>query len=310
MKHRKIPFSACSAALLILPFVLTACGGGGGGGKAVKPTALNVVVGTGATSSTAKVEATDATTINGAAGTTYPTYLTAARASGRDPSAVSASITYGAVADTLSVTVDGVKTDVQFDSASITDHRYDMTEAQTQGPDGLTYATRSYGEDTLDYARFGFWERGNADEFVQSNEVLAAAYGGRETPVAAVPTGGTATYRGTTHGIGIATTGEIGEMRGDIALNANFASASIDGTISNVSIDQIGQDLRASLNGSLAQNTFSGNMDVTNRAGTQDVGKGQFDGRFFGPGAEEVAGKWDYVGSDGTKAIGAFGAKR
>ncbi len=306
MKRGKLPFGMCSTALLAL--ALTACAGSVDGEKAAKASVLNVVIGTGVTWSAPRVLVTRATKLDDSVGTTNPTYLAVARAGGSHPSAVSADTSYGAPSDALSMTVDGVAMGVHFNPVSIADQAYDLTEAEKDGLEGLAHSMLSAGRDTQDYARFGLWESANGDDLVQLNEAPAATYGGRGTPGAAVLTVDSATSIGMTARIEVENTGEFGVISGDIAVTANFASASMDsainGEITNNRVDRHPADARASLNGSPVHNTFNDSMNLTDRAGRQAVESGPFAGRFIATGAQERASGWNDAGDDGTKALG------
>lgn len=309
MKRRKRPFGMCSMALLALPIILTACAGRVDGEKAAKKSVLNVVVGTGVTWSAPRVLVTRTTTVDDGAGTTSPTTLGLAPAGGSHPPLVSAGTRYGAAADALSMTVDGAAMHVQFDPVSIADKAYGLTDAEKNGLKGLAHALRVAGGDTPDYAQFGVWERANGDDLISPNAVPAATYGGRGAPAGAVLSLDSATSIGMTAGVEIENSGEFGVITADVALTATFASASLDrainGEITPVGVDRRAADMGALPDGAMAQNTFNGTVNVTDLVGRQAVDNRPFDGRF----AEVRASGWNDAGGDGTKLIGATGAK-
>jgi len=296
---------------------LTGCGGGGGGGAAqADPPALNspnIVIGQGGTSSAAPVYATG-TDADLRSGITYPLYQNVARPEGQSPGGVSGSLTNDNDASSviLHTNVDGKAADVVFDPSTVVSHTADtLTAKKSQG--GLDYTILLAGPASLDYALYGAWMQENGDQVLQSNELVAAAYGGLETPLNNMPTAGAFTYTGQTLGLGVDSAGNIAGIAGNLSLTADFASHSVNGTINNMALSTAAgvsyPGTTAQLNGGISGNGFNGTMDVKN-ASSAAVGSGTFDGRFFGPNAEEVAGKWAYDGSDGSKAIGAFGAKR
>lgn len=288
--------------------LLVGCGGGGGGGAnsaaAVVPVASAIQVGAGGTSSRTPVFATTATNIQDV-GVTYPGYQNVARASG-DPAAVSASFVNNATDFTLVTNVDGKQSTVVFDASTI-EQSNGITTVAVKEQDGLNYSMLLAGL-SLNYARYGAWAQENGDDLLQNNELFAAVYGGLETPVTGMPVAGSFTYNGQTLGAGIDEAGNALAIAGNISLTADFAARAVSGSINNLVVGGT-QGITAALNGGIADNGFNGTMNVQN-ASQASVGGGTFDGRFFGPNAEEMAGKWAFDGVDGSKAIGAFGGSR
>jgi hypothetical protein len=247
-------------------------------------------------------------------GIDYPLYQNVARVQPGVPGDVNASLLEAADGSslTLNTSVDGSPASVTFDASSVTSNNGEVMTAEKQ-QNGLNYTMLLAGLSSLDYSRYGVWMQENGDQILQGNELLASAYGGMETPVANIPTSGSFTYSGQTLGVGVDSTGNVAAIAGDIGLTADFATRSVSGIINNMVLSNGASTTHpgttAQLSGGIAANGFSGNMSVKD-AGAATIGAGTFDGRFFGPSAEEVAGKWAYDGNDGSKAIGAFGAKR
>lgn len=178
---------------------------------------------------------------------------------------------------------------------------------------------------TLSYASFGYWS-------FQATDALGAAtgpavtqsyFGGRETPAAAVPSAGTATYTGRTLGLG-ATAGASFFLAGDVSLTANFASAGVNprtvsGDITSIITSPVlgalpvGAVVPSTIvlsGGAISGNTFTGAASAL--SGLTTIGSGTFTGKFFGNTAQEVAGSWSFqspIGSPSVSAVGSFGAK-
>lgn len=178
------------------------------------------------------------------------------------------------------------------------------------------------GEGYLSYARFGYWEDRTGGPLTTHRGVF---YAGRETPAAEVPTQGSATYLGSTLGVGVSPFG-LARLTGAVSMSVDFGSRAVSGqmTFGNEGAQylvqsQAGtrtsfefQDLQLSGAVTAGTNGFAGTLSaraIGNVSNT--VGTGTFDGRFFGREAQEMAGKWDMSSPDGSvKAWGAFGATR
>lgn len=178
------------------------------------------------------------------------------------------------------------------------------------------------GHADLDWTRVGYWTV-PTDWFVRSNGAGAFVIG-YETPAAAVPTSGTATFNGRAEGAVF----NAGTDRASIELTdgtatftANFGTRTVSGTVIGiVARDAVGgiptgmfpgwNDF--SFNSVITANAFSGDTRVTNSPGgiTSLAGNatGTIEGRFFGPSAQEAGAVWTLF--DGTKsAIGTLSGK-
>ncbi len=311
-------------ALPVLALAISGCaGGGGGGGSSSSATAdpgpgevtsNTITVGPGGTSSAAPILATpDGATVTTKQGATYPIYQNVARASNSSPQGVNASLTNDPAHAqvTLNTSVDGSTASVIFGAKDVLLNSGDVESVQ-KTQNGITYSLLLAGAMSLDYSRFGVWEQDNGDTLLQSNELLAAIYGGLETPVSNIPTTGSFTYHGQTLGVGIDRAGNVAAITGNIGLTANFADRSMTGNVSSIALSGSSgvsfPGTTATLTGNLSGNGYAGSMLVKDSTAAT-VGDGSFDGRFFGPAAQETAGKWIFQGTDGIKAMGAFGAR-
>ena len=172
----------------------------------------------------------------------------------------------------------------------------------------------------LDWTGFGTWDvypGGVTTTRYHSNFVT-----GFQTPGAAVPTSGSASYTGRTFGEvypgGYSGFGEI--LGGDVSLVANFADQTINGALTNMMAgdpwwtgDEPWNSVSLSASFSGGQSRFAGTTAVTNAPGNSLSLKagatGTVVGSFFGPHAEEIGAVWTL--SDGVgSAVGSIGAKR
>lgn len=152
-----------------------------------------------------------------------------------------------------------------------------------------TIASGSY----LSHMRFGTYRDFNHNGNANSNPSYAFALGSL-TPVADVPTTGTATYEGIALGSPIG--GGLFD-EGTSRFNVDFGEKKLNGEIT---VDAIRVPLTANING----NQFSG----TSEAGVNT------NGRFYGPQAAEMGGVFNGEMANGIggfyKWIGSYGAKK
>jgi len=154
---------------------------------------------------------------------------------------------------------------------------------------------------------------------------------GYSTPVASVPTTGSATYTGINGVIGAyavpAGTGSIetGTLSGDLSLSVNFAGNTATGSLNNMKSQAAGSStttpwntvaLSGTLNRSGASVTMSGSLSTTTNtatAGFSSAAAGAFAGMLNGPTAQEVGGMWGLMEptvGGGKAAFGVFGGKQ
>lgn len=132
---------------------------------------------------------------------------------------------------------------------------------------------------------------------------------GVRTPVADVPSTGTATYNGETIGALVDAAGTVFTVAGDAQLVADFAAGTLGGDFTGIGKINVLTDVVSPWRDFTITTTINGNaFDGT--AQTDDgVLSGTAAGGFFGPAAEEAAGVWRMIGG-GEEAIGAFGGKQ
>ena len=158
---------------------------------------------------------------------------------------------------------------------------------------------------TLSYARFGYW----VDLALSTpNNIINYTYfaAGVQTPAPSMPSSGTATYAGTTVGKMIDNANTSFDFFGKVNLQANFGgSPTISGTVHSLTASPSAPPITSiNLNGgTIAGNTFTG---ATSAAGGLT---GTWNGQFYGPAAEEVAGSYT-IGGGTLQGWGSFGAGR
>ena len=166
----------------------------------------------------------------------------------------------------------------------------------TPGANGFTTATSG-----LSVSTFGIWAAND-----NTSGRIGVFAGGTPTPVAAMPTTGTATYNGTTIGAAASSSAAYA-LAGNAQLVANFSTNTVNTTISNLQFENV------STNQITAQPNLTGTASIT---GNQYKGplaggtlSGTSTGTFYGPSAQETAGVWRVSGG-GVTAIGSYGAKK
>ena len=170
----------------------------------------------------------------------------------------------------------------------------------------------------LNYAELGDWATTSATSSATSN--FGYFVFGYQTPLAGLPSSGTATYSGTGNVSGLVVSpGQTGGavlagLRGDASLSANFTSGAVTGALTNmIATGQGAQSVwnTVSISGALSGSNFSGTTAATSAPGTTyaltGAATGNVTGALYGPTANEAAAVWTL--SDGTRsAVGVFGA--
>jgi len=172
----------------------------------------------------------------------------------------------------------------------------------------------------VNYAALGLWEV-DAGSKTNPNDptntiFLGTFVTGYETPASSMPTSGTASYGGTQNVAAIVSKyqsdGQLtrASVLGDGLYTANFGTASLTGSFTNMNVLATGvgtttttlatptpwNDVTVSASIVAGSNRFGGSAT----AGSQPAGAfavtggagGKFDGGFYGPNADELAGVW------------------
>lgn len=269
-----------------------------------------VKISAGGASSAPVVFATDATAI-GNASATYPLYMDVARINAETSLPVAASLSANVGSNptdtslTLNTKVDGKARSIIFAQSEMDRHN-DMLLATTQA-EGINYVLLLAGFDTLRHVNYGAWSQEEKGGTRQSNELFATFYGGRETPLSNTPdTRSFSNYIGTTVGSLIRPGSNSAVLNGNLYLSIDFTKLIFEGIVTDLlsGPDPLGATIQ--LKGTVSDNGLTAELTVIDKA-SKPIGKGQFNAQFFGPKAEEIAGKWSYSAHDGSQAIGAFG---
>jgi hypothetical protein len=178
---------------------------------------------------------------------------------------------------------------------------------------------------TMNYALLGSWKYAPAGGNTSYTGPIVAGYG---TPVASVPTSGSATYTGTgtvngTYAVPAGANAiEMGTLTGDVSLTVNFAGNTANGNFTNMKAQAAGSGTvtpwnDVALGGTLTRGTsaqMSGPTSTTTNAspaGFSAAARGSFLGALYGPTAQEAAGAWilsESTPDGGKAAFGTFGA--
>ena len=153
----------------------------------------------------------------------------------------------------------------------------------------------------FEYQTFGAWA---ADEGTKAS--VGAFSIGAETDASKVPTSGTATFTGRAAGIYVDGAGNPDAVVARATLNADFANKTIDFRTSGTESATEAARSDLDLNGKLTYSSGAIAGDVATAGGL----KGNVEGRFYGPAAEEVGGTFALSGNSGERFGGGFGASR
>ena len=166
----------------------------------------------------------------------------------------------------------------------------------------------------LQYSDFGVWQTTAVTPAGAAAGTLKSSFGlygtGVATPTSQMPTTGSALYTGTAYGVmQVTPTGGgqtyVSALTAPISLTANFAAATMTGSITPISY-QLADGLTTA--GTTVQTiALAGTITGAGFAGTAtyNTATGTFGGGFYGPNAKEIAGTFT-VGT----AVGAFGAHK
>jgi hypothetical protein len=167
------------------------------------------------------------------------------------------------------------------------------------------------------YLRWGMWGTESGSDWVTAHYAM-----GYETPVAAIPTSGTAAYAGTTKGEIWSLRDDLtfgwGQLAGNASLNVNFSTGGVTGALTNMIVNPNGLTQSnwndVSIHGAIVSgNVIAGEAVAGSAPATPLAVKsgatGFVNGGFYGPGADELGAVWS-VGDGKTLATGALGATR
>lgn len=176
------------------------------------------------------------------------------------------------VQDINRLTINGKSYDLNVGSQT------DFNEQKNEKAEIITSGT------ALSYSKFGFVADKEISDEDSKGYKEFLFYQGEITPVASMPATGTATYQG--YGL---IKKDAADMKANAAFDVDFEKKTIAGKLSN-------DNTSITLGGSIVGNQFGGNQDGYAMTGA-----------FFGPQADELAGR--YTNADSTVS-GVFGAKK
>ncbi|HEY0164472.1 MAG TPA: transferrin-binding protein-like solute binding protein [Sphingomicrobium sp.] len=216
-----------------------------------------------------------------------------------------ATLTFTAPGSTVSLDVENPE--VGLLNANLTASPTGLYEAAIGSSANTFLALADPATSNLSWTTYGYWATGGNGISVTTQFVT-----GYQTPTSSVPTTGSATYLGSTVGESYGPGNAYHNLSGDAALQANFATGAMTGTMNLVSngfegdIDPFNS---VSLVGTISGGNFGGTTAVTSSpAGALGANAtGTFTGLFFGPNAQELGAVWTLF--DGTaSAVGSIGA--
>jgi hypothetical protein len=159
-------------------------------------------------------------------------------------------------------------------------------------------ATQSTGTQLLNTSAYGLW--GNADGFSSSRFGGFAI--GSLTPSAAMPATGSATFNGSTIGVGGS---DAYTFMGSAQIIANFSANTATTNFTNITTTDVSGKAQSLPNltgtSSISGNAYAGSISGTGLTGTVN-------GNFYGSAAQETAGVWQ-ASNGGSILIGSYGAK-
>ena len=162
------------------------------------------------------------------------------------------------------------------------------------------------GAQSLSSSAYGVWA--TDDVFTLAGRAGTFAIGNL-TPPSAMPVTGSATFTGSTTGVGGATSGKDAfyALQGDAQVIANFGTQSVTTNLTNLKTQDVYvSTATGSLPDLTGTSTLSGNAYAGPIAGTGL--SGTIKGNFYGTAAQETAGVWQAAGG-GNAWLGGFGAK-
>lgn len=173
----------------------------------------------------------------------------------------------------------------------------------------------------LTYSTYGVWEAGYTNFDYYGDTTLGAYAFGIQTPVASMPSTGTATYTGSATGYGqFNATGmpTVFSYTATASLTADFASSTISGTLTASKFASVtdGSSLGSTPFTSISLETasFSGSNNykgtTTVNGGTMTGLTGTYAGTFYGPNANETAGTLTVTNGSSSYLNGSYGAKK
>jgi len=175
---------------------------------------------------------------------------------------------------------------------------------------------RGFAGDTpywgLNYVALGEWAHWNGTPRTTSYTATVFGY---ETPASAIPTTGSAEFRGYASGVVFKGSDPGTYLSGFANVSADFTSGKVTGafTLKIGGSSQPWNDVSVSASILSGTNKFSGTTAVTsvpnNNLSLSGAASGRIDGGFYGPGADELGAVWTLSDSSGS-AVGGLAGRR
>lgn len=161
-----------------------------------------------------------------------------------------------------------------------------------------------------------------------TSELIAGGFHmGTATPMANVPTTGTATYRGTFAGFAYTegAAANASALLGNATVTANFGANTVGGQISNLNRNGVATGVNLDFNSTLVGGSYFGTVTGVTSAATgapvATIASSNVNGTFYGTNAAETAanvavrtttnpGLTGGAGTSGVVVVGAYGARR
>lgn len=306
MNSPSLRASACAISCILV----SACGGGGSSGgvnSTPAPAAFtsfaNVASGVSTTISGSTREGSLAVTSSGA--------IPAGTVSQSTEATGSVAFTVNNAKQITALTVNGAQSSVSFDTSSTPAAIYVGGIAIATALSNASGSNQAIYLDPyavgFNYQSFGVWGSGLVAGATGKYGAISA---GVKTSTSAVPTTGSATFRGYAGGIYTDTGGSAYRYGANATFNTNFANRTIAMTTTADGltriVDNVPFSVASSITGnfsySAGSNTFNGTLSASGMAGSAA-------GAFYGPTASELGGTFMISGSGGA-LVGGFGAKQ
>lgn len=164
----------------------------------------------------------------------------------------------------------------------------------------------------FNYQSFGVWGTGLV---AGATGKFGAISVGARSSASAIPTGGTAVYRGYVGGV--YTNGAVARYAADATFNVDFSARSVALTTNNQTLTDVNTNvtmpttmlrITGTMNYGAGSNVFSGSLNATGQTSLVPL-TGTGSGTFYGPSANELGGTFFLRGST-TTLIGGFGGKQ
>lgn len=305
-----LPLAAC--------VLMTGCGGGGGGVASAGSNPAGGGTGSAPTPTNSSITGlTVSQTFSGPAATTATAInLSPASVVNATSARSTLQISYDAGTQSYTVATQGRSQSFAPADARAATNPGETVYAKTNGSvrDYLTLVTTPYSGSTSNrYVGLGYWQRNTVSAAQQDTTFDSFVYG-LETPAASVPRAGTASYATDTLGF-VTTPGKVpraftgaGTFDVDFGLGVFAAHASVLEYDLTSPATRSGGGIEYTAGGKLtSSNDFSGNFTY---GGTDTRASGTVQGRFFGPGAEELGATFSADNAAGAAVTGSFTGQR